>query len=186
MFPFFLTNIVLSGITAYVASYKGRHAFGWFCLSFLTGWLYGINILVLVVLLIMPNRHKVEARHSHESSWRRRHHESFEQERNMNRQFREHVVNRLDRQDEALGLPPVDNLPKELAASGPTEVITYPVLGNGSWYLVIEGREQGPYPETEVQNMLSKSEINGDVYAWSEGMQDWQRAGTIGNFSEHC
>jgi hypothetical protein len=60
------------------------------------------------------------------------------------------------------------------------------MLGNGSWYLAINGQEQGPMSEEEVVEKLKQGEINGETYAWSEGMQDWQRANTIGNFSTYC
>ena len=53
-------------------------------------------------------------------------------------------------------------------------------------YVVIDGREQGPYKEEKVVDLLKRGDITGQTYAWSEGMQDWQRAHRIGNFSAYC
>ena len=59
------------------------------------------------------------------------------------------------------------------------------MMGNGEWYLVLNGKEQGPYPENEVIAMLDNGKIPGDTYAWSAGMKDWVRANHMCNFSVH-
>ncbi len=194
MFPFFpvipisiVISLTFSIITAFVASSKGRSALGWFCMSFIVGFLFSSfsSMIVLIIILIVPNLAEQRERLAKEGAWRRRHHESFEQERSVNSKFRDHVISRLDRQDGALGLPPMENRHIDPSQT-PKEIVAYPVLGNGIWYLVINGQEAGPYKEQEVLSMLDEGRVNRDTYAWSEGMQDWQRAGTIGNFSSHC
>ncbi|MHC4945420.1 MAG: DUF4339 domain-containing protein, partial [Planctomycetota bacterium] len=181
----FLSHLIIGFIAAFVASSKGRNAVGWFLLCFFSGFIVPFsNVIFLIVLLILSDLHESEGRHAAEATWRRRHHESFEEERTVNKRFRDHVVKRLDRQDEALGLPPLKDSPIA-APAPPREIVTYPMMGNGSWYLVIQGREEGPFPEKEIIAMLERKEINGDTYAWSEGMQDWQRAERIGNFNSH-
>jgi hypothetical protein len=183
---FFIINLIIALIAAFVASSKGRNAIGWFLLCFFTGFFPPFsNIIFLIVLLILSDVGESRSRHALEASWRRRHHESFERERKAAGRFREHVIKRLDRQDEALGLPPLENVPLE-APDRPKEIVTYPVMGNGTWYIVINGREQGPYNEEKVTELLDRDEITGQTYAWSEGMKDWQRLFSIGNFSAHC
>jgi hypothetical protein len=180
-------NIIIALIAASVASKKGRSTMGWFLLCFFTGFIppFLFNLLILIFLLISADLREQRTRHAQDSAWRRRHHESMEQERVTNRNFREHVIKRLDRQDEALGLPPANDLPLD-APAPPKEIVTYPMLGNGTWYLVLNGQERGPVKEEEVVVMLKRGELSGDTYAWSEGMQDWQRANTIGNFCSFC
>jgi hypothetical protein len=180
-----LLNVAVSLFIAFLASNKGRSAMSWFLGSFFVGWFFNANIILLIILLLSPDIGEQQTRLAQESAWRRRHHEAFEQERTTNRHFREHMIKRLDRQDEALGLPKIEELPPE-APLPPKEIVTYPMMGDGTWYLVINGQEYGPVSEAEVVEKLIRGEISGDTYAWSEGMQDWVRAQNIGNFSAHC
>ena len=182
--PITITTLVFSLITAYIASHKGRNALGWFFLCFMFG-IFWSSLIILIIILILPNLNQEHTRLAQEGAWRRRHQDGTEQERSVNRNFREHVIKRLDRQDEVLGLPPIEDRHKEVPLP-PKEIVTYPMLGDGTWYTVVDGRETGPMPEEEIVKRLESGEINGDTYAWSEGMQDWQRTRTIGNFSSSC
>lgn len=182
--PLFFLSIIVALIAAFIASNKGRNALGWFILCLITSP-FGLNIVFLIVLLILSDLNEIRGRHAVEAAWRRRHQESFDQERSLNRNFREHVIKRLDRQDEAIGLPPMDVEKPIDIPPAPKEIVTYPMMGNGEWYLVINGKEQGPYPENEVITMLDNGKVSRDTYAWSEGMKDWVRANNIGNFSAH-
>jgi uncharacterized membrane protein len=184
LIPITITSLVFSLITAYIASHKGRNALGWFFLCFIFG-LFWSSLIILIIILILPNLNEEYTKLAQEGAWRRRHQEGFEQERNVNRHFRDHVIKRLDRQDEVLGLPPIEDRIEEMPLP-PKEIVTYPMLGNGSWYIVVDGRETGPMSEEDVVERLESGEINGDTYAWSEGMQDWQRTRTIGNFTSYC
>ena len=105
--PLFFLSIIVALLAAFIASNNGRNALGWFILCLVTSP-FGLNIVFLIVLLILSDRNEIRGRHAVEPSWRRRHQESFEQERSLNRNFREHVIKRLDRQDEAIGLSPME------------------------------------------------------------------------------
>jgi len=178
--------VLLGIIAAAVASHKGRSTIGYFMLCFFSAlWFFPFSIFFLIVLLVMSDLNVERSQHNKEDAWRRRHHGTLEEERSISKNFREHVIKRLDRQDEALGLPPINKAYVE-APSVPKEIISYPMYGTGTWYLVINGQEWGPAQETDVLSMLKKGEISGQTYAWSEGMQDWQRTNTIGNFYPHC
>jgi hypothetical protein len=178
-------NVAVSLFIAFLASNKGRNALGWFVGSFFVGLFFNANILLLILLLLSPDLNEQRTRLSQQEAWRRRHHEAFEQERSTNRRFRDHVIKRLDRHDDALGLPKMEELPPE-APAPPKEIVTYPTMGDGTWYLVIDSQEYGPVPEGEVVDKIKQGEISGETYAWSEGMHDWVRAKNIGNFSTYC
>lgn len=177
-------NVVLSLVAAMVASHKGRNALGWFLLCFFSGIFFS-SLIVLIILFVLPDLREEETRVAREAAWRRRHQESFEEERHVNRRFRRHVIKRLDRQDEALGLPPLEEAAGEVPPP-PRDPAPYPLLGNGSWYIVKDGHEEGPMPESSVIEKLRSGEVTGDTYVWSEGMQDWQRARATGNFHPYC
>lgn len=184
-FPSLLVNLAISFAVAFIAGHKGRNPLGWFILSFFAGLLFNANLLLLIILLITRNVHEERARVVQSTAWKRRHHESLEEERFVNRRFRQHVIRRLDRQDDALGLPPV---PEAFIEEHGTALKREPPprLGCGEWYFVIDGKEKGPIPEEKAVEMLKQGEIDGRTYAWSEGMRDWQRVGSIGNFSAYC
>lgn len=188
IFPFYMPLAIIFGIiAAAVASRKGRNTVGYFLFCFFSTLFFTpvFGLLILIILLMMSNLDEERQRHSQEFAWRRRHHESMEQERAVNKNFREHVIQRLDRQDDALGLPKMEGAPID-APPAPKEIVQYPMLGDGSWYIVVNGKEQGPVPEEEVVQRLRRREISSQTYLWSEGMKDWMRAYEIGNFSSFC
>ena len=176
---FFLINLIFSFAVAYVASKKGRNPAGWFIFAFF------FQIIALILIIVLPNLNEEKARRAWQSAALRRQKETIHQERSVNRQFRRHVLDRLDQHDEVLGLPPVKNKPAEMPAI-PGEIDTFPIVGDGSWFLVINGEEKGPLAEPAVLQMLRHGEISGETYVWSHGMDDWLRAKKVGNFQQYC
>ncbi len=45
------------------------------------------------------------------------------------------------------------------------------------WYYVEHGQEQGPLSQDEILALLKKGRMTRQTLVWSEGMQDWARAG---------
>jgi hypothetical protein len=48
-----------------------------------------------------------------------------------------------------------------------------------SWFYAANGQQQGPYPETQLRDLISKGAIRADTLVWTEGMAGWQRAGDV-------
>ncbi|MDK3160319.1 DUF4339 domain-containing protein [Kamptonema cortianum] len=45
-----------------------------------------------------------------------------------------------------------------------------------SYYVVQQGRQQGPFPEATVLDMLRSGQIKPEEAVWCEGMSDWRPA----------
>jgi GYF domain 2 len=52
-------------------------------------------------------------------------------------------------------------------------------MSNRSWFFAIDGKQQGPYPETQFRDLIARGDVGRDTYVWSEGMSAWQLAGDI-------
>ena len=48
-----------------------------------------------------------------------------------------------------------------------------------SWFYASEGRQQGPYPEIQLRELIARGTITADTLVWTEGMANWQRAAEI-------
>lgn len=56
--------------------------------------------------------------------------------------------------------------------------------GDPTWYVVIDGEQQGPMSEGEVHGQLSSGAIDWGTFAWREGMGDWLPLSDIQEFAE--
>jgi hypothetical protein len=52
-------------------------------------------------------------------------------------------------------------------------------MSNRSWFFASKGQQQGPYPEDQLRAFVARGTVTADTLVWSEGMADWQKAGTI-------
>ena len=52
-------------------------------------------------------------------------------------------------------------------------------MSNRSWFYASNGQQQGPYPEAQLRDLLTRGTISVDTLVWTEGMSGWQRAGEI-------
>jgi hypothetical protein len=52
-------------------------------------------------------------------------------------------------------------------------------MSDRSWFFASDGKQHGPYPETEFRNAIANGTISGDTLVWTEGMASWQKAGEI-------
>ncbi len=51
------------------------------------------------------------------------------------------------------------------------------------WYVSLQRSKHGPISESEVIDLLENGSLNARSYAWTSGMSDWQRIGTIPQFN---
>lgn len=52
-------------------------------------------------------------------------------------------------------------------------------MSNRSWFYASDGQQQGPYPETQLRDLITRGTVRADTLVWTEGMSGWQRAGEI-------
>src|SRR5262245_44999125 len=52
-------------------------------------------------------------------------------------------------------------------------------MSNRSWFYAANGQQQGPYPEAQLRDLITRGMVGGDTLVWTEGMSGWQRAGDI-------
>ena len=52
-------------------------------------------------------------------------------------------------------------------------------MSNRSWFYASNGQQQGPFPETQLRDLITRGTVRPDTLVWSEGMSGWQRAGDI-------
>src|SRR6185295_12091010 len=52
-------------------------------------------------------------------------------------------------------------------------------MSNRSWFYASSGQQQGPYPEAQLRDLITRGTVGSDTLVWTEGMSGWQRAGEI-------
>ena len=52
-------------------------------------------------------------------------------------------------------------------------------MSNRSWFYASGGQQQGPYPEAQLRDLITRGMVSADTLVWTEGMSGWQRAGDI-------
>ena len=52
-------------------------------------------------------------------------------------------------------------------------------MSNRSWFYASNGQQQGPFPEAQLRDLITRGTVRPDTLVWSEGMSGWQRAGEI-------
>jgi hypothetical protein len=52
-------------------------------------------------------------------------------------------------------------------------------MSNRSWFYAFNGQQQGPYPEAQLRDLITRGTVGADTLVWTEGMPGWQRAGDI-------
>src|SRR5260370_40523384 len=48
-------------------------------------------------------------------------------------------------------------------------------MSNRSWFFASEGKQQGPYPEARLRELIASGTVTADTLVWSEGMTGWQK-----------
>ena len=54
---------------------------------------------------------------------------------------------------------------------------------HATWYIAVEGKEQGPFTKQQLEDKLGGGEITGDTHVYTPGMADWQPLKRVGGFS---
>src|SRR5258708_6448989 len=52
-------------------------------------------------------------------------------------------------------------------------------MSDRSWFVASQGQQQGPYPESQLRDLIAKGIVTAATLVWSDGMADWQKAGDI-------
>ncbi|WFU17002.1 DUF4339 domain-containing protein [Bradyrhizobium sp. CB3481] len=52
-------------------------------------------------------------------------------------------------------------------------------MSNRSWFYAANGQQQGPYPEVQLRDLITRGTVGADTLVWTEGMSGWLRAGDI-------
>ena len=52
-------------------------------------------------------------------------------------------------------------------------------MSNRSWFYASNGQQQGPFPEAQLRDLITRGAVRPDTLVWTEGMSGWQRAGEI-------
>lgn len=52
-------------------------------------------------------------------------------------------------------------------------------MSNRSWFYASNGQQQGPFPEAQLRDLITRGMVRPDTLVWTEGMSGWQRAGEI-------
>jgi hypothetical protein len=52
-------------------------------------------------------------------------------------------------------------------------------MSDRSWFYASQGQQRGPYPETQLRDLIARGAVAADTLVWSEGMAGWEKAGDI-------
>jgi hypothetical protein len=52
-------------------------------------------------------------------------------------------------------------------------------MSERSWFYAANGQQQGPFPEAQFRDLVTRGTIRADTLVWTEGMSGWQRAGDV-------
>ena len=58
-----------------------------------------------------------------------------------------------------------------------------PPIPTVSYYLVINGSQQGPYNAEQIKQMITMHSVSAETLAWKEGMPNWSPLSSLGEFS---
>lgn len=201
--------LIFGGISAAIASSKGRSGIGWFFGGFFLG------LIGLIIVAVLPNLKDVEAKRRQDRTERHRLREQLRQERMKSEAYRRHTAARLDAHDDHLGvdtrglgaLPDghgEEGLPHELgtgaedplsAAVGsrsgtgraaPMSAFVDPVAGAPKvkeWFYELRGESRGPVSEAAIRTGLAGGRIDGETLVWREGMPTWQALAEVPLFA---
>jgi hypothetical protein len=52
-------------------------------------------------------------------------------------------------------------------------------MADRTWYFALQGQQHGPYPEPQFRQFLATGTVTAETLVWTEGMANWQKAGSI-------
>lgn len=173
--------LVLGGVTAAIASSKGRDPIAWFFIGML------FFCFAIIILLCLPNLKEIKAKEERLEEENRRIREQVRQEQMRLEAFRQQANARFDRHDQALHLDtsPRADSPLGLGAAAGVP----PALPNSGqddqrpvWFYVKASNRCGPVSLAAIRALYAGREINADTLFWRSGMADWQAGRNIPDF----
>ncbi|MAF26825.1 MAG: TIGR00266 family protein [Gemmatimonadota bacterium] len=51
------------------------------------------------------------------------------------------------------------------------------------WYLAIEGKNEGPYPKSEVEARIADGSVDAETYVYGPGTNNWEMLGRVADFA---
>lgn len=58
-----------------------------------------------------------------------------------------------------------------------------PIPGASSFYIAINGQQQGPFGMEQLRSMVSQGQVNRETLLWKQGMPAWVKAGEVAEVS---
>jgi hypothetical protein len=52
-------------------------------------------------------------------------------------------------------------------------------MAERSWFIVMAGKQEGPFPESQLRAFIASGRVTAETLIWSDGMAEWQRAGEV-------
>ena len=167
----FVICAVFGGISAAIASGRGRNVVGWFCIGFVLQCFGIILVLVLPDLKVEEERRHLHALETH------RLREQLAKERQVADERHHHVERRLGVHDQALGVDTAR--PPELANSAAP-----PALPNAGVWFYARGQDRlGPVAAETIRHLLQAQVLSPRSLVWREGMADWQPLDRVDEFA---
>ena len=174
--------VVMGGVTAAIASSKGRNTVGWFFIGFFLG------CIGLIIIGCLSNLNEEQAKWAAQDIEQRRLREQLRQEQLKNEALRQHAVARLDLHDQQLGVDTRQAAPPLNLAMAPRPLLLLPEVAKPppgypgtDWYLVEDGNQQGPYNYALLHKRARQGTLSPATMVWVAGMKDWQPARLIPN-----
>lgn len=60
-----------------------------------------------------------------------------------------------------------------------------PIPQSPEFYAAIDGEQAGPFDEAELRSRIESGQVTRDTLVWSQGMDDWARAGDVEAVAKH-
>lgn len=58
-----------------------------------------------------------------------------------------------------------------------------PLPGAASWFLGVDGKQEGPFDKTALDAKIASGELTRDTLVWKQGMAGWQKASDVAELS---
>lgn len=165
------TMLVFGIICAAIAHSRGRSGVGWFFVGVFGG------CIGLIVLLVLPDAKKEQARFERQAQENRRLREQLRKDRQVADQRHAGVERRLGTHDRAIGIDTsaaTAGLGGEEAAALPP-----PVPEVEKWFYARDNQRHGPVTESDLRQLIVEGTVREDTLVWCQGMTDWQQLAKV-------
>ena len=79
---------------------------------------------------------------------------------------------------------PQGGQPHNPAASAPQQGTPPPMPQQTMYHVAVEGVQQGPFPQTQLQQMVQQGQLTPDTLVWTQGMAGWEAAKSVPSLSQ--